>query len=119
MICSKIVEIYDLGIYDSCGEQELNLIIPIPGIYTLHIQIGNIVHKYAIQTTAPNQKPSINFSLLPINREMILSVINPVTQQFLTFDIEINGGTGCDPILETRCFYIFKFKSNIFNYELS
>jgi hypothetical protein len=119
MSCGSIIEIYDLGIYDSCGIKQLNINIPLPGIYTMNIQIGTITHKYAFETTTPNEKPEINFGLLPINREMLLSIINPINQKHLTFDIEVNTGSECDPILETRCFYIFKIKSNIFNHEIS
>jgi len=117
MTCNTCAKIFDLGKFNHCGQQELPLSIPVAGTYTILMSSGSFYYELDITTTENDEKPVIDFSLLPINMEFILQIMNPDTT-ILPFDIDIQPEPCSEDAVITECYTTFKIKS-IFNQNLS
>jgi hypothetical protein len=107
MSCCNSENIFDLGIFKTCGVQELPILLP-SGDWILRVNWFDSFKDFEFSGAI---KLSLDFGILPIQTEMTFSIINKTSGDILPFDIEVNQGTECDPDLITKCFQIFKFKS--------
>lgn len=116
MDCCTPSKIYDLGIFDICGPQELPIELPLAGNYIITITNGNFHFEKKYTTDFDNEKPILDFSKIPVNMEFNLVVKN-TDGTLLSFDMDIDTDPcTTDPII-TECFSIFKLKT-IYKHEL-
>ena len=112
MSCSTGCDVYNLGCFGHCGDYELPIILPTIGTYYFEFHYQNTILNLPVVTTIINEKPIIDFSLLPVNQELIFKIVKG--GNIVTFDIDVNISDPCnDPVMETKSYFTFLLKTVI------
>lgn len=100
--------VFDLGKHPICGTYRLPL-EPVPGIYYMAATVGD--HSFEVgfpEVTIGQPFLYINANLLPVNREIIFSIVAMEDDEIIAFDIDEQKGTACDPDIVETCYSSFR-----------